>query len=125
MRPSGDKDLKASLGSFLCIGVSTTPGATAFTRMPSFAYFIARLRVIASIPPFVIIGTEAFTAAIGCSAIVVVMLTMLPHPTDGSGRSTRFSLLAAERQHPEEARRTPSAVRAFVAHRVLLLMAVF
>lgn len=36
--------------------VSTTPGATAFTRMPYFTYSIARLRVMASIPPFVIIG---------------------------------------------------------------------
>ena len=34
---------RKSLGSLLCSGVSTTPGATAFTRMPSFAYSIARL----------------------------------------------------------------------------------
>src|ERR1700735_639438 len=31
-------------------------------------------------------------------------------------------LLAAERQHPDEARRTPSAVRACVAHCVLAVM---
>ena len=30
--------------------------------------FDARLRVIASMPPFVIIGTDEFTPAIGCSA---------------------------------------------------------
>ena len=62
----------------MCIGVSTTPGATAFTRMPSFAYSIARLRVMAAIPPFVIIATEAGTPAMGCSTIEVVILTTLP-----------------------------------------------
>ncbi len=43
------------------------PGATAFTRMPRFAYSSAKLRVTASRPPFVIIGTAAFTPAMGCS----------------------------------------------------------
>ncbi len=47
-------------------------------RMPSFAYSIARLRVIASSPPFVTIGTEAFTPAIGCSTIALVMQVTLP-----------------------------------------------
>jgi hypothetical protein len=41
----------------LCMGVSTTPGATTFTRMPCFTYSIARLRMTASRPPFVIIAT--------------------------------------------------------------------
>ena len=54
------------------------PGATALKRMFSFAYSIARLRVIASRPPFVIIGTEAFTPAIGCSTIALVMQITLP-----------------------------------------------
>jgi hypothetical protein len=44
--------------------------------MPSFAYSIARLRVMAWIPPFVIMAIEAVTPAIGCSTSVVVMLTM-------------------------------------------------
>jgi hypothetical protein len=48
-----------------CIGVSTSPGAIALKRMPSFAYSIARLSVIASRPPFVIIGMEALTPAMG------------------------------------------------------------
>ena len=39
----------------------TTPGATAFTRMPSAAYSIARCRVIVSRPPFMIIGTDLDT----------------------------------------------------------------
>jgi hypothetical protein len=49
---SGDIVFRNSLGSFLCIGVSTIPGVTAFTRMPFFAYYIARLRVMASISVF-------------------------------------------------------------------------
>jgi hypothetical protein len=39
---------------------------------------IARLRVMASSPPLVIIGTAQFIPAIGWPAIVVVILTMLP-----------------------------------------------
>jgi hypothetical protein len=35
MLPSGDKEFRKSFGSFLCIGVSTIPGATAF--LPSNA----------------------------------------------------------------------------------------
>src|SRR6476619_710935 len=64
MLPIGDSLFRKSFGLFVCIGVSTTPGATAFTRIPSFAYSMARLRVIALIPPLVIIGIEAFTPAI-------------------------------------------------------------
>jgi hypothetical protein len=44
----------------------------------SLAYSIARLRVIASSPPLVIIGNEAFTPAIGCSTIALVMQVTLP-----------------------------------------------
>jgi hypothetical protein len=36
--------LSESLGPSLCSGVSTTPGATALKRIPSFAYSIARFR---------------------------------------------------------------------------------
>jgi hypothetical protein len=50
-------------GVILCIGVSMTPGATAFTLIPSLAYSIARLRVIASSPPLV---TDASTPEIRC-----------------------------------------------------------
>src|SRR5260370_42692494 len=60
--PRGDRVRRNSLGLFLCSGVSTTPGATTFTRMPCGAYSIARLREIALIPPFVIIGTDAVRA---------------------------------------------------------------
>src|SRR2546426_623409 len=56
--PIGCKVLRNSLGSSLCIGVSTTPGATALKRIPSFAYSIARHRVTVFRPPFVIIETE-------------------------------------------------------------------
>src|SRR5256885_3690198 len=63
--PSGDSVRRKSLGLFSCSGVSTTPGATTFTRMPCGAYSIARLRDIASIPPLVIIGKDAVTAASG------------------------------------------------------------
>jgi hypothetical protein len=46
--------------------------------MCSFAYSLARLRVTASTPPLVIIGTEAVMPAIGLTTIEVVMLTTLP-----------------------------------------------
>jgi len=48
-----------------CMGDSTTPGATALNRIPSFAYSIARLRVTALKPPFVIIETDALIPAMG------------------------------------------------------------
>ena len=35
------------------IGVSTSPGATALTRIPAAAYVRARPRVIVTMPPFV------------------------------------------------------------------------
>src|SRR5258708_31157385 len=57
-RPIGDRPSITSLGVFRCIGVYTAPGATAFTRMPSFAYSIARCWVIVSRPPLVIIDTD-------------------------------------------------------------------
>src|SRR6185503_11578344 len=76
--PIGDNDCRKSFGKPLSNGVSTTPGATAFTRIPCFAYSIARLREIALMPPLVIIGTEADSAAIGRSAMEAVMLTTLP-----------------------------------------------
>jgi hypothetical protein len=46
----GDRLFKDSFEPLACNGVSTTPGATALKRMPSFAHSIARLRVIASRP---------------------------------------------------------------------------
>src|SRR6266702_7230287 len=46
-------------------GVSTTPGATLLKRIPSCAYSIARFFEMDSMPPLVIIGTEAVTPAIG------------------------------------------------------------
>ena len=61
----GDRFLRDSCESCWCIGVFTTPGATALKRIPSLAYSIARLSVIASKPPFVTIGKDAFTPAIG------------------------------------------------------------
>ena len=62
------------LGSLRCIGVSTTPGATALKRMPSFAYSIARFWVTEFKVPFVIIETVPFTA-IGRSASAAAKLT--------------------------------------------------
>src|SRR5437879_4783920 len=53
-------------------------GATAFTRMPSFAYSIARCWVIVSRPPLVIMGTAAGTPRIGLRARAAVIVTMLP-----------------------------------------------
>ena len=76
--PIGERVFRNCFGLFLCSGVSTWPGATALKRMLFFAYSIARLRVIASSPPLVIIGIDAGTPAIGCSAIDVVMLVTLP-----------------------------------------------
>lgn len=49
--PMGCLVARASLETSLCNGVSTTPGATALKRMPSFAYAIARLFVTAFKPP--------------------------------------------------------------------------
>src|SRR5262249_46986717 len=57
--PMGDSVRRKSFGTLSSNGVSTTPGATAFTRIPFRAYSIARLRVIALMPPLVIIGTDA------------------------------------------------------------------
>jgi hypothetical protein len=45
---------------------------------PSFGYSMARLRVFALRPPFVIIEIEAFMPAIGFSANKAVMPTTLP-----------------------------------------------
>jgi hypothetical protein len=66
--------LRKVFGSSLCIGVSTMPGATAFTRICCFAYSIPRLRVATSRPPLVIIGTAEFIPAIGWPTIVEVIL---------------------------------------------------
>src|SRR5437867_956286 len=67
-RPIGDRLSITSFGVSRWSGVSTTPGATALTRMPSFAYSIARCWVIVLRPPLVIIGTEAVTPRIGLRA---------------------------------------------------------
>ena len=61
----GDSVFRKSFGLSLCNGVSTMPGATVLTRIPSLAYSIARLREIASMPPLVIIATDAVKPAIG------------------------------------------------------------
>src|SRR5215813_4956535 len=66
-RPIGDKLSITSLGASRWSRVYTTPGATAFTRMPSLAYSIARCRVTVSRPPLVIIGTAAVTPGSGCA----------------------------------------------------------
>src|ERR1700692_2936559 len=63
--PIGESVFRKSFGLFLCSGVSTAPGATALKRIFSFAYSVAKLRVTASSPPLVIIGTEAVIPAIG------------------------------------------------------------
>src|SRR2546430_1391987 len=66
------------LGSSGCIGVLTTPGATALKRIPSFAYSVARFMVAEFRPPFVIIEFEPFVPAIGRSASAAVILTTHP-----------------------------------------------
>src|SRR5260370_10136541 len=76
--PIGDKVFMKSFGVFLWSGVSTTPGATALKRMLSFAYSLARLRVIASSPPFVTIATDAGRPAMGFSSSDAVMVVTLP-----------------------------------------------
>src|SRR5258708_23639190 len=65
MLPIADSVRRKSFGSSLCSGVSTTPGATVFKQMPSLAYSLARFFEMDSMPPLVIIGTEAVTPAIG------------------------------------------------------------
>src|SRR5580704_11897052 len=76
--PMGDNVRRKSFGLFLWSGVFTEPGATALKRIFSFAYSLARLKVIASMPPLVIMGTEAVTPAMGFAASAAVMLTTLP-----------------------------------------------
>src|SRR4029077_16853790 len=71
--PIGFSDCRTSFESSLCSGVSTTPGATAFTRMPSLAYSIARCWVIVSSPPLVIMGTAAVTPRIGLRAAAAIV----------------------------------------------------
>src|SRR5713226_7593273 len=81
--PIGDRVFMKSFGVFLWSGVSTTPGATALKRILSFAYSLARLRVIASSPPLVIIGTDAGRPAIGfLSNEAVTVVTLPPVPCD-------------------------------------------
>src|SRR5215472_7542098 len=74
MIPIGERVFRNCFGLFLWRGVSTWPGATALKRMLFFAYSIARLRVIASSPPLVIIGIDAGKPAMGFSTSDVVML---------------------------------------------------
>src|ERR1039458_7803381 len=76
--PIGERVFMKSLGVFLWSGVSTTPGATALNRMLLFAYSLARLRVIASSPPLVIMGIDAVRVEMGFSTSDVVMLVTLP-----------------------------------------------
>src|SRR4029077_12194260 len=63
-----------------------TPGATAFTRMPSFAYSIASDLVAASRPPFVREASTEGKRESAWSIRLVVIWTMWPLP--------RFSISA-------------------------------
>src|SRR5260370_30161134 len=76
--PIGERVLRKSFGLSLWSGVLTTPGATALKRMLLFAYSLARLTVIASSPPLVIIGTDAGRPEMGFSANDAVMVVTLP-----------------------------------------------
>src|SRR5260370_36355818 len=76
--PIGERVFRKSFGLLLWRGVSTTPGATALKRMLLFAYSLARLTVIASSPPLVIIAIDAGSPAMGLSANEAVMLVTLP-----------------------------------------------
>src|SRR5215470_1203494 len=66
------------LGGVPLKGVYTTPGATAFTRIPCSAYSIARCWVSVARPPLVIIGTAAVIPRIGLRAREAVIVTTLP-----------------------------------------------
>lgn len=49
-RAHGRQRLEEIRGIVFVQGVSTVPGATTMTRMPSFAYSMARMRLMASMP---------------------------------------------------------------------------
>ena len=53
MRPMGCRPARKACIAGACIGVSITPGETAFTRIPCLAYSIASARVTALRPPLV------------------------------------------------------------------------
>src|SRR5215467_8822279 len=105
-RPMGDKLSITSFGVSRWSGVYTTPGATAFTRMPSLAYSIARCRVTVSRPPLVIIGTAAVTPGSGCAL------------SDGDARDSAGGVADQEwlpdpqaREQPGDAGRLPGSDR--------------
>lgn len=61
--PNGDSVFRKSFEVLACIGVSTLAEPNFVEANVSFACSLARLRVTASIPPFVIIGTDPSTAS--------------------------------------------------------------
>jgi hypothetical protein len=74
----GESDFKNVTGLFLCIGVSTTPGGDRIHPNVVFCVLKREASLDGVEGPFLIIGTEARTPAIGCSAKEVVMVTTLP-----------------------------------------------
>src|SRR5258706_11485787 len=77
-RPSGCSLASCACVSTGCIGVLMTPGATAFTLMPSFAYSIASDLVAALKPPFVSEASTDGTWEFACSIRLVVICTTWP-----------------------------------------------
>src|SRR5216684_1015807 len=67
IRPSGCSLASCACVSTGCIGVLMTPGATAFTLMPRFAYSIASDLVAALKPPFVSEASTDGTWEFACS----------------------------------------------------------
>jgi len=63
-----------------CMGVLITPGETALTRMPRFAYSMARDRVAAAMPPLVKDVSTDGTLELAWSTRLVVTLAMCPLP---------------------------------------------
>ena len=80
MRPMGCRPARKACIAGACIGVSITPGETAFTRIPRPAYSIPSARVTALRPPLVRAASAEGSDATGCSAIAAVMLTIWPEP---------------------------------------------
>src|SRR6266513_808322 len=78
IRPSGCSWASCACVSTACIGVLMTPGATAFTLMPRFAYSIASDLVAALKPPFVSEASTDGTWEFACSIRLVVICTTWP-----------------------------------------------
>src|SRR5467141_3953144 len=96
IRPSGCSLASCACVSTGCIGVLMTPGAIAFTLMPTFAYSIASDLVAALNPPLVSEASTDGTLEFACSIRLVVICTTwhvaampLLHLCDGELRNVK------------------------------------